>query len=70
MENTAKWYTSRTIWAQIVAVIWYGLTFTGIVNIDDTVKTQIVDAIIAVVTLASQVLAIYYRIKAEVKIVK
>lgn len=70
MDSTINWYQSRTIRAQLVAWISLLLSITWIIQLDDSFKTQIVDTIVSVVTVISQFMSIYYRIKASNKISK
>lgn len=67
--ETKQWYLSRTIWSQIIAVIWLGLSFTWVIKIDEAMQGDIVDTIMAAITVISQITAIYYRIKAQKKLV-
>lgn len=64
--ETKKWYASKTIRAQIIAVASLGLT--QVVNIDEATQSQIVDTIMTIVWVVSQVIAIYGRIVADKKI--
>ena len=67
--ETKQWYLSRTIWSQLVAVIWLWLSFTWIINIDEAIQGDIVDTIMAGTLVFSQILAIYYRIKAKKELI-
>ena len=66
--NTKQWYQSKTIIAQIIAMICMWLAYTNIINIDWATQQQVVDLIIMLVTWASQLYAIYGRLTATTQI--
>ena len=68
MEFTKNRWQSRTIIAQLVAMIGLVANLTGLVKIDEWTQASIVDTVFVAGTVISQVLAIYYRIKATTKV--
>lgn len=68
MEYTKNWRQSKTIIAQIVAVIGFGLSMTGVVNVDEATQQEVINVVLAVWTIISQIVAIYWRIKADSKL--
>ena len=67
--ETKQWYYSRTVWSQLVAVICMGLSFTWVIDLDEAMQGSIIDTIMAGTLVFSQILAIYYRIKAKKELI-
>jgi len=61
-------YLSRTIRSQIVSFIAWILVSTNIIDLDSELQQQILDIIMSIVAIATQVMAVYYRIKSTKKI--
>lgn len=68
METTKKFYQSKTVIWQIVAVICLWLSVSWVVDIDEGTQTEIVNTVLSVAGLLSQIYAIYGRIVANSKI--
>ena len=68
MENTKPIYLSKTVIAQVIAVICLWLNVSGIISIDEAAQGSIVDVIMSAVLVVSQVVAIYSRIIATDKL--
>lgn len=68
MENTKNRYYSKTIWGQLIAVICFFLSMTGIVDIDETTQSQLVENVLNIVGAIAQVYAIYGRVVSNKKI--
>jgi hypothetical protein len=62
---TKKRYLSRTIISQFVSIVCFWLVLTWVVNIDEATQTELVDTIVSIAAIISQLLAIYYRIIAK-----
>ena len=71
MEQTKKWYESKTIWGAIITLASIGLGMLG-VQIDEQTKQVLINEFSALASLVGSIvgtlLAIYGRIKAEKKI--
>ena len=71
MEETKKWYKSKTIWGGIITIFSLLLSLKGI-QIDEQTRQILIDQLTATAsaigTLIGSLLAIYGRIKAEKKI--
>ena len=73
MNETKKWYESKTIWGGIITLFAVLLGFFG-VKIDEQTKQLLVNQTVAFVSAASalvgSLLSIYGRIKANKRIGK
>src|SRR3972149_7562540 len=69
MEDTKKWYTSKTIWGGLIMMVSTILQVTGIVDISPDEQSTVTEGVLGVVSwigqLVGAVLAIYGRIKAS-----
>ena len=69
MEDTKKWYTSKTIWGGLIMMVSTILQVTGIVDITPDEQSTVIEGVLGVVSwigqLVGAVLAIYGRIKAS-----
>jgi len=69
LTDTKKWYHSKTIISSLVTVFASLLGLAGVVIADD-LQPIITNGILAAVTLASSIMAIYGRMKADTKVSK
>ena len=68
METTKKFYQSKTVIWQVIAVICLWLSVSWVVDIDEGTQTEIVNAVLSVVWILSQIYSLYWRIVATSKI--
>lgn len=66
--ETIKWYQSKTIISQLIAVIFFGLAMTWVVTVDEATQQELVNMILTFGTLFAQLYSIYGRIVAKSKI--
>jgi hypothetical protein len=64
MGDLKNWYSSKTIWGALVAIIASAMHFTG-VDIAAADRSQIVDAIINISGALGGLLAVYGRVTAK-----
>jgi hypothetical protein len=48
METTKKWYLSKTIVAQMIAVICFGLSVTGVINVDEATQQELINIVLTI----------------------
>ncbi|MBB3963742.1 MULTISPECIES: hypothetical protein [Rhizobium] len=63
MPELKNWYSSKTIWGAVVAMIASALHFTG-VDIATADRGEIVDAIVNIAGALGGLLAVYGRVTA------
>ncbi len=63
MTNTKPWYTSKTIWGSLIAMI-AGISGAFGFELDASIQTGLVDGVLKVVAAAGSLLAIYGRLSA------
>ena len=68
MNSAKPWYTSKTIWASLVAILAALSTGLGY-PIDSSLQAHIVDTTIKLVGLAASIVAIFGRLSANARIV-
>jgi hypothetical protein len=64
MPDLKNWYSSKTIWGAVVAILASALHFTG-VDIASGDRAQIVDAIVNIAGALGGLLAVYGRVTAK-----
>ncbi|MBO9123241.1 MULTISPECIES: hypothetical protein [unclassified Rhizobium] len=64
MPDLKNWYSSKTIWGAVVAILASALHFTG-VDIASGDRSQIVDAIVNIAGALGGLLAVYGRVTAK-----
>ncbi|WP_160005486.1 hypothetical protein [Rhizobium sp. 18055] len=64
MVDLKNWYSSKTIWGALVAIIASAMHFTG-VDIVAADRSQIVDAIVNIAGALGGLLAVYGRVTAK-----
>lgn len=64
MSDLKNWYSSKTIWGALVAIIASAMHFTG-VDIGAADRSQIVDAIVNISGALGGLLAVYGRVTAK-----
>lgn len=67
MDENKKWYESRTVWGSAVVLLATAAGAFGFV-VDEAIQGQLVDHIMAAITAAGGIVAIWGRIKASKKI--
>lgn len=67
-EQIKTWLTSRVVWSALMGIISTVAGQYFNITIDEATQAQIVDAVFSLITVASGIAAIYYRIKATKKI--
>lgn len=64
MDETKSWYMSKTVWGGLIAVAAGAAGAFGYTIAPDD-QAQIVDAVVAVATVAGGLLAVFGRVKAS-----
>ena len=70
MEDTKKWWQSKTIWGALVTVLVGILNAFSIVSIDGAAQGQIVDIVVQITGIVSTVVTIIGRVGAKATITK
>ncbi|MEP1206734.1 MAG: hypothetical protein ABJM29_07495 [Rhizobiaceae bacterium] len=63
MNNFKPWYTSRTIWGSIVALLAGVLSSFGF-DIDDATQSAFIDGALQLVAVGGSLIAVFGRISA------
>ncbi len=67
MNDLKNWYSSKTIWGALVAILASVMHFTG-VDISAVDRGQIVDSIVNIVGALGGLIAVYGRVTAKTAI--
>ena len=67
-DGTKSWYQSRTVLVLVVALLAEGAHKTYGVSVDAALQSDTVNAILQIITDASTILGIFFRIKATAQI--
>lgn len=63
MTNTKPWYTSKTIWGSLIAMI-AGISSAFGLELDATTQADLLDGVLKVIAAGGSLLAIYGRLSA------
>jgi hypothetical protein len=63
MTNTKPWYTSKTIWGSLIAML-AGISSAFGFDFDASIQSGLVDGILIVIAAAGSLMAIYGRLSA------
>lgn len=58
------WWQSRTIWSALVVIVCQILRLADVIDLDDVLQQQIVDAILAAISFGAGIAAVGFRMTA------
>lgn len=66
-DTTKPWWTSKTVWGSIIAMLAGVATFAGL-KLDATLQDQLAELVVGLANVVGGALAWYGRVKAQGKI--